>query len=418
MRKVRINIRESVFNPVYMPYYKCDARHLHLYGGAGSGKSVYAAQKILLRLLKEPGHRILIIRKVARTIRRSMFQLLRDIIIEWNLGALFTINKVEMEIHCINGGSIIAAGVDDPEKLKSIHGVTMIWIEEATELWEADFNQIDLRLRGMTSSYKQIILSYNPISESHWINQRFHQNHAENSVILKTTYKDNRFIDPEYAAQLQRLAEIDETFYQIYALGEWATPTDLIYPNWITTSTLPDSYDEILYGLDFGFNAPTALVEIGLRDQIPYVRELLYQTKMTNGELIEKMKELIPNPNAFIYADSAEPARIEEIYRSGFNIHPADKRVASGIDTVKRFRVHVDEGSDNIIRERRTYKWRKDKSGMVLDEPVKMFDHTLDAIRYAVATHSAIYWGQALDVLPSATSSTRRPRRFNLFEGY
>lgn len=184
---------------------------------------MFAAQKIIRRMLEEPGHKILVIRKVAKTLRQSTFALLCQIISDWNLGEIFEINKTEMEIRCINGSQIIHAGLDDSEKIKSIAGITSIWIEEASELEKSDFMQLDLRLRGKLKYYKQIILTFNPISVTHWLKIEFFDNPKEDAFTLKTTYKDNKFIDEEYIKVLLALKDTDEYYYQVYVLGEWGT---------------------------------------------------------------------------------------------------------------------------------------------------------------------------------------------------
>lgn len=164
----------KIFNECYIPTYNFKGRYLHLYGSAGSGKSEWvAAGKILLRAMKEEGHRFLYYRKVAKTIRNSQFQLFKDIIARWNVSKLFNINKTDMNIiFKPNGSELIASGMDDVEKLKSITGITGTWGEEATEIEEDDFKQIDLRMRGNTKYYKQHIFTYNPIDYEHWLKQK------------------------------------------------------------------------------------------------------------------------------------------------------------------------------------------------------------------------------------------------------
>lgn len=166
-----IEFDREIFNEVYFEAFNNQSRHLHLVGGAGSGKSYCATQKCLIRILKEKGHKILYCRKVAKTIRTSQFALFRETISQWQLTKFFKVQKSTMDITCINGNQLIASGLDDVEKLKSISGITSIWIEEATELEEEDSKQLDLRLRGVTQNYKQIIYSYNPIDIDHWLNK-------------------------------------------------------------------------------------------------------------------------------------------------------------------------------------------------------------------------------------------------------
>ena len=159
---------EIEVNETYFPYFQNKDRYLVLYGSAGSGKSVFAAQKLVARAVGEKGHRFLVVRKVANTLRSSTYQLIIDTIDSYGIRNEFEINKTEMRFtHKLTGNEILMGGLDDVEKLKSIAGVTGVWIEEATELTSDDFDQIDLRLRGETLNYKQILLSFNPIDERH-----------------------------------------------------------------------------------------------------------------------------------------------------------------------------------------------------------------------------------------------------------
>ena len=276
--------------------------------------------------------------------------------------------------------------LDDPEKIKSYEG-NYLWIEEATEITHEDFLQLNLRLRRKTEDINQMYLTFNPISKLHWIYQELIEKERDDVAILHSTYKDNPFLSEDYIKELENLKDQDETYYQVYALGEWGVLQNIIYTNYDLIDTWPGSFDEVIYGLDFGYNNPSALVEVGLKDKEPYLRELLYETHLTNEDLIEKLKELIPDRNSYIYADPAEPARIEEIARAGFNIHLADKSVKDGIDFVRRQKLHILKSSVNLIKEISGYKYKEDKDGNVLEEPVKFRDHLMDAMRYAIYTH-------------------------------
>lgn len=188
---------EVEVNPVYKPLYHNQSRYLILYGGAGSGKSVFASQKIAIRAVSENRHRFLIIRKVATTLRESVFKRFAGVISDMNLSNEWEINKTEMKFTHESGNEIMCMGLDDPEKLKSIEGVTGIWVEEATELSEEDLDQLDLRLRGTTQNYKQIIITFNPIDENHWLKSRFFDIDDPWATTVKTTFRDNKFIDEE-----------------------------------------------------------------------------------------------------------------------------------------------------------------------------------------------------------------------------
>jgi len=185
--------------------------------------------------------------------------------------------------------------------------------------------------------------------------------------------------------KLLALKDQDETFYKIYALGQWATPQNVIYTHWDIVESLPDG--ETIHGLDFGFNNPTALVRVVFYDGECYLSEELFESRLTNAELIARMEGI----SSEIYADCAEPNRIEEISRAGFNIHPANKDVSKGIDTVKSMKLHVLSSSVNLLAEIRGYKWKEDRNGNVMDEPVKWNDHLMDALRYAIHTHTIAF---------------------------
>jgi phage terminase large subunit len=146
--------------------------------------------------------------------------------------------------------------------------------------------------------------------------------------------------------------------------------------------------DETIYGLDFGFNNPTALLEVGIKDQEYYLTQKLYRTKLTNTELIQQLEQLKINKSAVIYADSAEPARIQEILQAGYNIHQAEKNVKDGIDYCKNCVFYTCVENEDLNKERQSYRWRENKLGQILDEPEKFDDHLMDALRYAVYTYA------------------------------
>jgi phage terminase large subunit len=370
-------------NKSYEKALNSQKRYEILYGGAGAGKSYFAAQKLVLRLLSETPHKILILRKVSRTNRFSTFALVKEIASEIE-GV--KINNSDLTIQFPNGNEVIFLGLDDTEKLKSIHGITSIWIEEATELSEEDFMQVDLRLRGKTSHYKQIILTFNPISALHWIKKRFFDSVDKDADIFRYTYKDNAFIDKEYIEVLEGLKETNENLYRVYALGEWGTLAELIYQNW-KVQEFPQP-TELIAGIDFGFNNPNAVVflNIDYDSRKIFVWDELYVSKITNKELIELLKQ---KPQAQIYyPDTAEPDRIEELYNAGFIVGKTNKDVTQGINFVKNFTIIIHPQCTNFIKEIETYSYQKDKNGQVLEIPVKFNDHLMDAMRYAVYSHA------------------------------
>lgn len=237
-QKINFSRLPEIVNDVYYPLFWDKSRYLVLYGSAGSGKSVFITQKILKRLIEEKKHKFLVIRKVGKTLRESVFAEFRNTISNWNITKLFKINKTDMTITCLNGNQIIFAGLDDVEKLKSISGITGIWVEEASEIEQSDLQQLDLRLRGKTNNYKQIILSFNPVSILHWLKTYFFDQSPKNCRTIKTSYKDNRFLDEEYISVLEALKDTDPYYYTVYALGEWGITGKTIFPAQIVSERI------------------------------------------------------------------------------------------------------------------------------------------------------------------------------------
>lgn len=219
-------------NEAFMPLYFDKHRFLVLKGGGGSGKSVFAGQKILERVTSEAGHRFLVCRKVAKTLRESCFEQLKKQAYELYPDDIKYIPKGkggDMYILFKNGSEIIFAGLDDVEKLKSIYDITGIWIEEASEIDEADFNQLDIRLRTDTPYYLQMILTFNPISIQHWLKKRFFDRYDERVRTHESTYRDNRFLTPEAIRTLEGFKDTDEYYYQVYCLGMWGVSGKTVF---------------------------------------------------------------------------------------------------------------------------------------------------------------------------------------------
>ena len=216
-------------NETFLPLFFDHHRYLVLKGGGGSGKSIFAGRKVLERVTSEKGHRWLVCRKVARTLRESCFEQLRGQIADFYPAAGARVNKSDMTITFRNGSKIIFAGLDDVEKLKSIYDITGIWIEEASELEEGDFNQLDIRLRTDCPYYLQMILSFNPISITHWLKKRFFDRKDPRAMVHESTYKDNRFLTEEAIRTLEAFRDTDEYYYMVYCLGQWGVTGKTVF---------------------------------------------------------------------------------------------------------------------------------------------------------------------------------------------
>lgn len=360
-------------------------------GGAGSGKSYGACQKIILKALNDK-RRVLIIRKVGNTLKVSIWQLFLDLLRSSGYLDYCRINRSELEIELPNGSIFLFKGLDDPEKIKSITGITDIVIEEATEITLDDYTQLNLRLRPREKN-PQIFLMFNPISKKNWVYDFFFVGDVpENCLIINTTYKDNKFLPQEYCEELENLQYRNPAYYRIYTLGEFATLDKLVFPTY-TTRIINDEDIKTLplwIGLDFGYvNDPSAIVNgrIDTAERKIYVCGEYVRKGMLNDEIANVMINLGLAKDKS-YGDSAEPKSIAEIKQKGVNIEATEKgkdSVVHGIQWINQYELIVDERCYKVKEELDNYTWKKDKkTGEYINEPVDTFNHTIDAMRYGL----------------------------------
>ena len=420
--------REIINDFVYNHILFNESRYLVERGSAGSGKSVGAAQKIIVRMTSERNHRFVLVRKFGNTIRKSQYKLLRDYIRNYNLNELFHFRDTDMTISCPSTSSeIIACGVDEPEKIKSLADPTGIWYEEPTELTPQEFRQMSLRLRGEREFYKQEIMTFNPISENHWIRDEFfppviedtlNSNWVEGkggsatmvkymkvggklipfvSTMVHSTYMDNKFIDDEYKAILLDLKDKDPYFYQVYCLGQWGVMGELVFVKpWQILKSFPEKFDHVMYGFDWGYHHPSTLMKIGIKDTEYFVLEKMHQNKTTREDLIKMIAEenLIEDRSDIVYYDSAEPELKEIFDKYGFDARPSLKgaqSVVAGIDFMKSVKIYSHVENLNLNKEQQTYKWAIDKDEKPIEGKVlKINDDCIDAVRYPMYTYSRL----------------------------
>ena len=386
MTDLKIDINKS-----YVPsFYDYSHRFEVYYGGAGSGKSVFIAQKLIMKALRSY-RKVLIMRKVGSTLKDSVWQLVLDILVEWGRYGKCTINKSVFTIELENGSILLFKGMDDSEKIKSITGITDIWCEEATEFTEEDIEQLNLRLRAKTDSL-QMFFSFNPVSKANWVYRRWFKDGVivtDDTVIHQSTYKDNRFLPDDYIATIEKMARTNPTYYRIYALGEFASLDKLVFNNW-SIGRIEDTHDwNLLCGLDFGFtNDPTAFVVSFLKDNTLFIGKEYVKTGLLNDQIARVITELGFSKSTII-GDSAEVKSIEELRRAGlYRIYPAAKgqgSVLQGIQKLQQLDIIVAPECEHVITELQNYAWKKDKaSGEYINEPIDEFNHCLDALRYSL----------------------------------
>lgn len=418
-------------NETYLPALESQHRYLVLKGGAGSGKSIFAVQKILLRITTERKHRILCVRKVATTIRNSIFQLFLDKISEYGIYSEFNINKSEMRFtHVPTGNEIILHGMDDQEKIKSIAGITSVWCEEATELDEIDFNQLELRVRGETANYKQFIVTFNPISETHWLKARFFDVPDDETMTLTTTYKDNCFLDDDYVKHLTERVKANANLYKVYVLGEWGK-VDFggeFLKSWSTAKhTKQLEYDPSLaiwLSIDENVNPyfPCGVFQVTDNNEIRLIHEFaLKNPRNTVDEMARSINTLLKvykhQGAVYLCGDATsqkDDVKIEKGYDlfrlliskiTDYNVirrvPPSNPNVRPSADFVNAILEYNEQGISFVADERcRTSildyeNTKEDKNGKVDKKTVRdpitgvtyqPWGHMVDALRYLITT--------------------------------
>lgn len=388
-------------NPSFKEVDRSDKRYIVMKGSAGSGKSVDTAQNYILRLMQDKGRNLLCVRKSDITNRDSTYAELTGALFRMfgdDYKRYWNVNLSPLSLECkINGNMIIFRGVNDEkqrEKLKSITfkrgKLTDVWIEEATEITQSDFEIIDDRLRGKLpdGQFYQIRMTFNPVNKNHWIKKKFFDIPDLNVLTHHSTYINNRFIDEAYKQRMERRKIVDPDGYRIYGLGEWGETAGLIFNNWEVSdiSQNIDDYDAVAIGQDFGFNHANAILLLGFKDDNIYVLREIYCFGKDTSEIIP-LADSIPK-DKIMWCDSAEPDRIKMWKNAGFKSKAVSKEknsVKAQIDWLKGRKIYIHPSCVNLQKELSQWKWKKDeRSGEYLDEPVPFFDDAIAALRYGV----------------------------------
>ncbi len=369
--------RKVKITPVYDALHNATKPIVVCVGGSGSSKSYSMAQFMIWKLINEQNKVIGIGRKTLPALRMTAMLLVVDLLKDYGIYQYCNHSKTENYID-YKTNRIQFFSLDDPEKIKSFNA-NYLWLEEANEFTWEDFTILNIRLNlPPGKDMNRLYMTFNPVEC--WIFDKLENN--PDAQWIESTYRDNPFYPESSARILEGLKEQDLNYYNIYALGKRGKLENIIYPSFDLINGMPRELERECYGLDFGFENPSVCIHVGVLGENLYLDEMLYQTHLTNADLIDRLKGL---PWLDIHADSAEPQRIEEINRAGLNCYPAMKDVQLGIDTVKRHKIHITKQSIHLIKEVRGYHRKKDKDGRILEEPVKFDDHCCDSFRYAVA---------------------------------
>jgi phage terminase large subunit len=364
----------------FMTFHKTDMRIGVFQGGTRSGKTYNIVLGWIILLTQKDDKTLTVCRETMVSLKNTVYRDFMEILYKLGLFDINNLSKGDMT-YKLGTNLIEFRNLDDDQKIRGAKR-DYLYINEANEIPHPIFKQLMFR------TTEKIVLDYNPSDEFHWIYDDVLT--RDDCKFHKSTYLDNPFLPLEQVKEIERLKEIDPNYWRVYGLGERGMSEASIYKNWeLTNMEKPEGYN--CYGLDFGFNDPNALVDIVIVDcEEPYiwVDELLYQSQLTTPELVKEMRILGLSKNDKVYGDNSRPETIQEIYNSGFNIHPCIKgpgSIKAGIDWIKRYKVKITKRSLNLQKEIKSYKWKVDKQERVLDEPVDINNHALDSLRYALS---------------------------------
>jgi phage terminase large subunit len=342
-------------------------------GGSRSSKTYSLCQLVIIYCLQNNHKVVSVIRKTFPALRATVLRDFIEILKELNIYSVEDHNKSE-HIYTFPNGSIVEFfSVDDEQKIRG-RKRDIAWCNEANELYFDDFTQLNMRTES------KLIFDYNPSESTSWL----YELPQEESIMIKSTYKDNPFLPQSIRSQIEDLKRTDEALYQIYALGEKAISKSNIYSQWSFVAHRPARFVKYVYGLDFGYNHPTALMRVYYCDNDIYVEPVIYESYLTTTMLIERLASLGIEQTVSILADYSRPEIIQEMNIAGYDVINANKVVKKGIDNLKTFGV-ICQDDKALKREYENYKWKK-VGDFITDEPVKLFDDAMDAIRYAT-TH-------------------------------
>lgn len=368
-------------------------------GSAGSSKSYFITQKLILRGMQEK-IKILVCRRYGTTLRNSCFALFKEILTKWKLIEYCKVNSSNLIITLPSGSEIIFLGLDDETKLLSIAGITAVFIEEVYEVPKEIVEQLNLRLRG-GNTQKQILMAFNPINKSSWLYE-FCNNLPPDALYIHSTYKDNPFLDKSYVEQLESLITTNPAKARIFCFGEWGTdPEGLVLTNWRTEEFNPSELAkrgfEHRCGCDLGFIDPSAVIETlyDKQNKIIYVCNEYFKRGVQLSDIVQGIREMNLSKST-IMVDSAEPRSIQFFRENNINAKPCNKgkdSIKLGLMFLQDHLIIVHPRCVHFIEELENFSYVKSKqTGEWTDDTTHEWSHAIDACRYAYsdlyATHT------------------------------
>lgn len=359
---------------VFSKLLTADTRLIISQGGTSSSKTYSTLQLLYLIAYKRQGTHISIVSETLPHLKRGAMRDFFKILKEDNLYSEKNHHK-SGNIYNIGDSIIEFFSADNGDKVRGARR-DYLFINECNNVSFETYNQLEVRTKN------QIYLDYNP-SHEFWVHEYLLKPEIEHTFI-KSTYKDNPYLDANIVKSIESRRLTDPNWWRVFGEGELGFAESLIFTHWRQTKNIPEG--NVAYGLDFGYNHPTALIKVTEHDGRFYAEQLIYESHLTNQQLIERLKQLNINRSAEIFADYSRPESIREIYLAGFNIKDANKDVKKGIDSVKSKDLYIHEGSIDLIKELRSYSWKKDRNEKLLEEPIKTLDDGCDALRYCIHT--------------------------------
>lgn len=391
---MQLNIHARTFSAKFLPLLNDYSHRWEIYkGSAGSGKSHFITQKIIIKALREK-RRVMICRRYGTTMRNSVFKLFKDVIESFKITHLTRIKESDMSITLPNGSEIIFVGLDNEEKLLSIAGITDIFIEEVYEVPKEIVDQLNLRMRGKAPN-QQIYMAFNPISAKHWLYDFCEgSTRPESSIYSQSTFRDNPFLPDEYVKALEDMYRTNPNKARVFCDGNWGADVEgLVYKNHVLSdfdiNELIKQGLEVRVGIDWGFVDPTTVV-VSLFDKSKkeiYIIGEFYKRGATLEEIKDGIIELGISKQK-MYCDGAEPDKVDYLRRNGFNAVSAKKgagSVKAGISFLQDMKIICHESCVNVAAELENYVYLKDKkTGQYIEDSYDHdFSHTMDALRYS-----------------------------------
>lgn len=411
MAQINLTLNKGLFVPKFYPMLLDYSHRWEIYmGSAGSAKSYFITQKLIVRACREKV-KILVCRRTATTIRNTCFSLFKDILAKWQLTPYVKIRETDFNIKFPNGSEIIFIGLDEETKLLSLNGVGVIFIEEVFEVPKPIVEQLNLRLRGSTPN-QQIIMAFNPISKNHWLYDFCELNPPSSFIFLHSTYKDNPFLNAEYVAELEELYTRNPAKARIFCDGLWGVDAEgLVITNWrkreFDAMELAARGYELRYGVDLGWIDKTAII-LTLYDRenkTIYVFNEFYRSGCQLNEIAAAAKDMGVGKTK-LYVDAAEPRSIQYFRNEGLNAIGCSKgkdSVKAGYMFLQDHLIIVHPSCRNFITELENFSYIKSKqTGEYTEETTHEYSHAIDACRYA---YSDIYTSTKLKTINKAAFS-------------